>query len=400
MGRDLRLLLAAVTCTFVGNQTIQPMIALYAQGGLGLDELWVGIAVAAYAFVPLFCAVPLGASVDRLGSRRLMRLGASIMTLGMAVLVLWRSVPGLLVAQLSGGFAHLMFTVASQTYVARAGRPEDREGNFGYYTFAASLGQFIGPPIGGSLIDAAGFRVAFGVATAITALSLPLLFKMSAEPGVEEAPEPVARRAPRPGSPVHGIGAMLRNPWVLASMLASSGALFGTGVRSSFYPIYLQNLGFSAAAIGVLVSAGALCGMFVRPFLRFLTPVFGRRALLLGSMVLITVGLAATPFTARFDVLLAAAAVTGVGHGVSQPLTMVMVADAVDARVHGLAVGLRLSANRASQAANPILYGITVAGYGLPAAFYLAGAVVLATTLGTAVLYRRAVARAAVGSAA
>ena len=69
----------------------------------------------------------------------------------------------------------------------------------------------------------------------------------------------------------------------------------------------------------------------------------------------------------------------GLGFGMTQPLSMVMVADLTDPNQSGLAMGLRFSAIMLASLLSPIFLGLIIAAFGLSPAFYVAALVVVLT---------------------
>jgi MFS family permease len=77
---------------------------------------------------------------------------------------------------------------------------------------------------------------------------------------------------------------------------------------------------------------------------------------------------------AGFAVLIS---IFGLGFGMTQPLSMVMVADLADPNQSGLAMGLRFTAIMLAGLISPILLGLIIETLGLAPAFYVAALVVV-----------------------
>jgi MFS family permease len=71
----------------------------------------------------------------------------------------------------------------------------------------------------------------------------------------------------------------------------------------------------------------------------------------------------------------------GLGFGITQPLSMVMVADLTRPENAGIAMGLRFTALTFANLVGPLLLGLVVEGAGLAAAFYAPAIVVGLTGL-------------------
>jgi MFS family permease len=107
-----------------------------------------------------------------------------------------------------------------------------------------------------------------------------------------------------------------------------------------------------------------------------LVQLFDRKKIIALSMLAVVLGVGLIPsmFSAvSFAVILA---VFGLGFGMTQPLSMVMIADLTDPNQSGLAMGLRFMAIMVANLLSPIFSGFLVGTFSLPSAFYVAAAVV------------------------
>src|SRR5690606_31615542 len=145
------------------------------------------------------------------------------------------------------------------------------------------------------------------------------------------------------------------------ALFGSCSVLVAMGVRRAFLPLYLDDLAYSASFIGLVMSLRALASMGVRAGMAGLIRLLGGRGMALVVMILVTaasigiLGLVRSP-----ALLLFTAVLTGLGMGVTQPLTMVIAADAVPRPQHGLAMGVRLTGNRIAQLVSPLIFGFVV----------------------------------------
>ena len=105
-----------------------------------------GVVAASYAVFPLLLAVPTGALVDRLGERRLMVIGSAVVLGCSLFLLFWgTSVASLVIGTALLGAGQLACVVGQQAVVANNAVASGLDSAFGYLTFAASLGQALGP---------------------------------------------------------------------------------------------------------------------------------------------------------------------------------------------------------------------------------------------------------------
>lgn len=371
--RNLAFLCATVGAAFIAITLIQPLVPLYASAH-GATNAGVGLIIALYSLLPLFLAVPAGMVVDTFGARRLMIIGS----LGLAATSLATGIwPGLIVltiAQTLQGLAQLAVIVAAQAYTASLSTRGGREGNFGWFATFASAGQLVGPLLGGALTDARGYGLAFLAAGGLAFLPALLALGLA-----EKRPAPTASPAASPrGAQIHRL---FRDDVIRASIVASFAVLFAMGARQVFLPLYLQGLGFSATMIGLLLSLRALCSMAVRPFMPALIRFSGSRfAALTCSMAAAAAGVGLVPWLSAFWSLAISSALVGIGIGLSQPLSMAVVADQTPPGERGLALGVRLTGNRLAQVVNPLFFGLVAQLFGIGPAFWAAGLLLAGST--------------------
>jgi MFS family permease len=155
-------------------------------------------------------------------------------------------------------------------------------------------------------------------------------------------------------------------------------SLFAWDIKLSFLPLYLQSVGLPTSEIGLIFSCMSGGSMVIRPLLGTLTGRFGRRPILLSAVGLGAIGIGLVPFLRAFWPLALAATAAGVASGITQPLTMSLIAGNVRPGEQGLAMSLRMSTNRLADLLSPIVFGALVAWTGLGGAFGVAAATLLA----------------------
>ena len=144
-GRALALLLTVSALTQIVTYVVRPT-ATYRAIELDVPAAWLGALGASFAIVPLALALPSGALTDRWGERRVAVAGGFILCASSVSFVLFgNSVGGLIAGSMLLGCGHLLCVVSQQALVANTSEPGRFDAAFGRYTFAASLGQAIGP---------------------------------------------------------------------------------------------------------------------------------------------------------------------------------------------------------------------------------------------------------------
>lgn len=344
---------------------LRPYVALRLDD-LQAGDAFIGLAVAAFPFLSLFLAIPAGRAVDRVGVRTVLGVsyaGMAALGIGFAVVDTATPVLGL---QMGNGVAELGAWLALQALASSSGTGATLTRHLALFSLSWGVGIAIGPVLGAAVYDAHGFSslawVYVGLTTA-AALVGALAPRM-------EVRRDVSVTTP---SLVMGTRVIARRPAVKAVLLASFVALFTNAIRSSFYPLYLERAGMPVARIGVLLSIMGVAMLAIRMVLPAMLARWSRGGVLLAGMWAEVVAMAATPVLGTWGLLVVAAAVFGAGHGLNPPITVEMMAVHTEPGERGLAMGVRVTANRLAQVLQPALFGALSVTMGLAAAFPASG---------------------------
>jgi MFS family permease len=174
---------------------------------------------------------------------------------------------------------------------------------------------------------------------------------------------------------------------MLAILAITFVVIFTVSLRTSFLPVLLLERGSSEALVGLLISIFAGTSTLIRPFIGSLLQRFGRRGLLALAVLAVALGVGFIPILSSAFTVALALCIFGLGFGLAQPLSMVMVADLTDPRRSGLSMGIRFMFMTLANILGPVLLGVVVEGFDLHAAFYVSALFVLVTG-GYILLYR------------
>lgn len=347
--------------------------------GLGAGARQVGLVTAAFAVLPLFIAIPLGRSADR---RRapLVTAGCAIQVIA-CVLLAWAQTPVTLgAASAVLGLGHLGVALGVQEVIARESAETSHDRDFGLLTAGISLGQTVGPVLGGLVVARGpslptatrdGLLVAAGVA--LSAVGLAALGERGRN-----------RVAVASGSRRGSAGAILRTRGVPGGILASIAVLSAADVFTAYLPVIGQQRGIAPAAVGALLAVRAGASMVSRIGIGAIVGSVGRERLIVVSAASAGVALGAIPFAQGLVALAALCAVAGVGLGFGQPLSMTLVVQLVPVDARGTALAVRLAGNRVGQVAAPAVAGLVAGSAGARAVFWVLSAFLGSSALAVA----------------
>jgi len=348
---------------------------------LGASPLMLGVVLSSQYLLPFLLAIPLGGVVTRYGGRVTLVAGALVMVVGLVLMQVLPGFYGLIAGQLLVGLAHLQMVLSAQTVISSLATGPRLEGYFGWYATWLSGGQVLGPLLAGGWIELAGGVGRLFLVMAAIALAggvTGLLLTGEANRGERVARSQTGFRAQA--------RLMRENTGVQISVLITIAGMFALGVYGSYLPVYLDSLEMSAAVIGVLVSIRAGVSMFARPFIpRIIAWVGGRENATYLSLGTLAVGLGFLGFAGNAPLVALLSVLVGLGAGLCQPLSMVVLAENVEKAQRAGALGMRLMANRAIHFLAPLLFGAILAAGGFGVSFALSGIVVAVVAGG---LYR------------
>jgi MFS family permease len=144
------------------------LIPLFVADALGLPARWVGIGFVLSAAVQGALLLPAGRFVDTVGRRPAMVGGGAVAAGSVALLAVWPSQPGFLVAMAVYGAGAALLGTAPAAVVG------DVVGSRGGTVVAVSqmasdLGAIVGPIVAGVLVETGSFTLAFSVTAAVIA---------------------------------------------------------------------------------------------------------------------------------------------------------------------------------------------------------------------------------------
>jgi MFS family permease len=356
----IRLALTLTYFNFVGANAARVVLTLYALE-LGAPAYAVGLIGGLLFLFPLLLSWPIGALVDRHGSRGLVTFGSVCGAVSLALPYFVNALPALYVSAALNGLALAFFHVTLQNVIGTLSPPEDRARNFSNFSLMGSVTNFAGPLMAGFSIDHLGHAAACLVGASQPLVAVALLLAWGR---LFPAGNPRALRGPG------ALGALKdREIWL---MLATSGMVqLGQDLFQFFLPIYGHSVGLSASAIGAILAVLAVASFVVRLFLAHLIKQFAVEKLLVWVFFTGAIGYALVPFFTHPAALAAIAFLFGLGMGIGIPLTVILMFERSTEGRSGQTLGLRLTANNFVRMAGPIVFGAVGTALGLPPVFWI-----------------------------
>jgi MFS family permease len=348
-----RLLLLVAALVLVDTMlfaVLTPLLPHFAHE-LGLSKTRAGVLVGAYAAGALLGGLPGGAAAARMGARRAVLVGLTLMGLSSLGFAFAGSFWTLFAARFLQG-AGSAFTWAGSFSWLLAAAPRSRRGELiGAALGAAVFGALFGPVLGAAAA-LAGRATVFGALAAVAAALAFWTLRL----------EPIS---PQPPSAAAILRA-LRDPLFAGGLGLMTLPAFLFGVVSVLGPLRLSDAGWGAAGIGVVWLVGAGIEAVLSPYVGRISDRRGRMlpvrtSLLLG--IVVSLALAASPRPLFYVPLITAGAAV---YGVLFTPAFALIADGAEhaGLPQGMAFGLMNAAWASGALVGPAAGGAIAAATG------------------------------------
>ena len=332
----------------------------------------VGVLLGLFAAAPIALALTAGRLADRHGYHRPMHVAVGCTVVGGLLAVAATALdPGgfvvlCLAAMFTGSGANFGMIAIQRAAGRTASDATDLKRIFSWLGLAPAVGNMIGPVLAGTFIDLGGFSLAFAAL-----LLLPLAALAWARQVPEEAPRPRAHDAARNGSwdllMAPGLRRLLLVNWLLSS---------SWDVHSFVVPILGHERGFSASAIGLVLSVFATAVAAIRLAIPAIAHRLRESSVLVGAMLCTALVFAAYPFVTSPWAMAVCATFLGLALGAVQPMVMATLHLITPHERHGEAIALRSMTINCSSALMPLLFGLGGAAIGAASLFWIMAAAV------------------------
>jgi predicted MFS family arabinose efflux permease len=364
--RFILLLTILLHLAFAGIRVTLSLFALHLQA----SALTVGVLISLLAAVPLLFAVGWGRTIDRIGVRVPLFIGAGAVLGALLLVVALPRLETLFVASALAGSGFMLVHICVNQAAGLLGAPAERPRNFSLLALAFSTSGFLGPTLSGFAIDLVGHRMTF------------LLLGISVVAGIALL---VARPVRLPANPAPAQGAerrrvidLFRIPNLRRAFIASAVLSMAWDLFTFVTPIHGTRLGLSASTIGLILGAFGAAIFVVRLLLPLVVHRLSEWPLLIGGMLATGAAMAVFPLISSAPLLMAVAFVIGLAIGGTQPMIMSVLYNTAPPGRGGEVVGVRTFLLNLTQAGMPLLFGAVGATLGMTPVFWVMAAILLA----------------------
>jgi MFS family permease len=391
--RAIGLVSAAHFVNHFQNLVLPPLFPfLSAQLGFGFVEL--GFALTLANIVSVVAQLPIGASVDRIGSRWML-IGALIAAaVAFAVFGLTLSYPWLLLAMALFGMSNAVFHPADYAVLSAHVAPARIGRAFSIHTFAGFLGNAIAPLLMLALAAFAGLSVAIVAAGALGLVAVvPLILARDIDDDAIKQRRATADR-PAQGCRKQGFAEVLTPAIIGLTGFFALLSLSGSGISNFAVVALTEAFGTPLAIANLALTAflvaqafGVLGGGFIADMTRRHGEV-AAAGFLFNAAIVLAIGLAGFSTVP----LLIAMALAGLLGGLIMPSRDMLVRAAAPPGAVGRTFGVVTSGFNIGGMVGPLLFGY-IMDHGAPRWVFHASVIVMLVTAVVALLSDRRTAR-------
>jgi MFS family permease len=340
-GRNRKAFLAIFSANFVstfGETIPQPFLSIFLTG-LGIPAPIVGLIYNVRNIVQTLVRVPIGVVSDRLGRRRLMLIGLTLLSLVPLLYYASDSLVLPFIAMMIGGLGISLYYPPAEAYASKLFPPERVGEAMGRFHLGWAVSSIIGPSVGGFLaIHFPTYRPIFILASAVTLVSVPVLW-LNTEDDSNASDLKGGLKASLTGLPSLLAG-FLGNRRVLAASITTFIHSFCNWVIPAFFPLLAHGLGFSEAIIGLSLTANALVMGLSLPIIGRLSDRVGRFLPIISGLSISVVGFWALPMVDEAWKLVLLMALVGLGASLVFPVSQAAIMEALPEGERGAGAGL------------------------------------------------------------
>ncbi len=363
--RFVLLLTVILHLAFAGSRVTLSLLALHLQA----TPLTVGILISLLAAVPLVFAVGWGRTIDRIGVRKPLLIGACLVLGALLLAAALPRIEVLFIVSAVAGSGFMLVHICVNQVAGLLGTPEQRSRNFSLLALAFSTSGFLGPTISGFAIDLIGHRLTFLLLGGSTAVGIALMLLRPIR--LPAHPASVAGHERKRVGDLFRIRG-LRRAFVASAVLSMAWDLF-----TFVTPIHGTRLGLSASMIGLILGSFGAAIFLVRLVLPAIVHRLSEWPLLIGGMFATGVAMIIFPLIDSVSLLIAVAFMLGLAIGGTQPMIMSLLYNTAPPGRGGEVVGVRTFLLNLTQAGMPLLFGVLGSTMGMTPVFWAMAAVLL-----------------------
>ena len=335
-----------------------PILPIFSKD-LGANLGFVGLIVASYSIGQILFRIPIGYLSDRLKSRKLFSVFAALVsTLGSSFLFFADQPNEVFIGRTITGISAAGW-VAISVYYSSFFSPKERSKSSTYILGSNTVSVFLGTFLSGFISDLFGVNMCFLISI-LSGLLATLLFILSKENKFKlEAKFSTAV-----------FFKLMRNRLLIAFCAIGIFIQFVTfSTLFSFFPIYLNELGFSDSIVGNVVSLSTLASLVGTLISPILLRKYGFWRISSLAAIPVAISTLATPFLESLPLLIVMRLIAGLGHGIIFSSLMGLIVREFQENYQASAMGIFQAIYAIGMFSGPLISGIIATNFGISYVF-------------------------------
>jgi len=304
-----------------------PVLPIHLTEAFGIDISWVGWVVALMPFAGILVRPWSGWLADAWSRKWMVFIGLALSTI--AGILYFGNFPMLLVGRVFQGLGIAFFAPAAIAMTSDFAPPSRLTEAMSTRSLLLGLGVMLGTAFGGFIGDVFGVQAVFLLITVSQAVFLPLIWRV-----------PETLLEPNRQSWWKGYAQALKYKKLVAATVGNMGFAAVYAVLQAFYPLILDDAGFSLKIIGVFFGTYSLFSVVFRIFATPLCKRFGAEYVSLGGFIVAILGVIGLSAVVLPPYAFVCAAIMGIGSGFFLPANLVSVSQSAPKEIRGSAFSL------------------------------------------------------------
>ena len=341
-----------------------PVLPIYSKD-LGANLQFVGLIIGSYAVGQVLFRIPIGYLSDRLKSRKLFSVISGIVSfLGSACLFLSNNPNDIFLGRTITGIAAAGW-VAISIYYSSFFLKEERFKSSTIIVASNTFAVFLGSFLSGYISDSLGIKACFLISM-ISALLASIFFLISKEKALDIKVQFSTSKFIN----------LLKNKLLICLCLNGIFIQFITfSVTFSFFPIYLNEIGYSDSVVGNVVSLSTLSAIIGTIFSPYLIKKFGLWKAFAFASIPIGITTLVTPYFEGLILLTALRLIAGIGTGLIFSSCMSSIVRGFEENYQASAMGIFQAIYAIGMFTGPIFSGIIASKLSLESVFIFSSSV-------------------------
>lgn len=299
-----------------------PTVPLFVEGPLGGGNVAVGLTIGVFSLAAVLLRPFTGRLADRRGRKLLIIVGGGIVALSLFGYVPTNSLWILLLLRLVSGAGEALFYVGTASAINDLAPDERRGEAFSYFSLSLFAGIGLGPILGESVLEAAGYDAAWYVAAACSLFACAVGAFIPETRPADHDPEAQGR---------------LLSPSALLPGTLMAASIWGLAMFTTFIPLYALSIGMSGSRF--LFALHSVVVFSIRLFGARLPDRLGVHTAATGALACSVIGFIVMGVVDTTMGLVIGTIVWSLGHSLAFPALMSMAVKGAPPSERGAVVG-------------------------------------------------------------